>query len=83
MTTQSNIRAAIERSSSHNEIVNVTIEGDASDALEACRDIFDGHVDHYVDIEDNSMDLWGWTAATAADCMEWRLLIRFDDQRDS
>ena len=71
------IRAAIERSISHNEIVTVTIEGDCSDALEACRDVFTGEIDYHIDDDDNSVDMWGWTAATAADCMDWRLTIRF------
>lgn len=84
MTTtniETQIKSAIDRSVSHNEIVHISIDGDSGDALEAINQIFDGEVDYTMcDYEGvDTLDVWGWTDETADDEQDWRLAIRFSD----
>lgn len=79
MTIASQIKAAIDRSISHNEIVHITIDGDSGDALSAINEVFDGETDYTMcDYEGvDTMDVWGWTDETPKDEQDWRLAIRF------
>lgn len=75
------IKDAIGRSISHNEIVHLTIDGDSGDALsaiEAVRDV-DTETDYRMcDYEGvDTMDVWGWTDETPENEQDWRLAIRF------
>lgn len=73
------IRAAIARSQSHDEIAHITIPGDSGDALSAICELWDGDSDYSLsDYEGKDrLDVWGWTDSTPQDGMEWRLSITF------
>ncbi len=81
MTTQDQIAEAIARSISHDEIVTVTINGDSGDALVAVAAAWKGETDHrMIDAEGvDTLDVWGWTDATAPNEQDWRLAIRFSE----
>lgn len=80
MNATSEIRSAIERSSSHDEIVRLTIEGDSGDALDQIREVFDGDIDYVMcDHEGvDTLDVWGVSPDTPENEMDWRLAIRFN-----
>jgi hypothetical protein len=71
------IKSAIDRSVSRNEIVHITIDGDSGDALEAIHEVFDGDTDYAMSAD--TMDVWGWTDETAKNDQDWRLAIQFTD----
>lgn len=79
MTTATDIKHAVDRSISHNEIVHITLDCDSGDALEAISEVFDGETDYTMaDYEGvNTMDVWGCKDETPENEMEWRLAIRF------
>ena len=79
MTIASQIKTAIDRSSSHDEIVSVTIDGDSGVALTAIRSLVDCEVD-YVMIDREGidvLDVWGYDVDAPEGQMLWRLAIRF------
>jgi hypothetical protein len=83
MTTQieKQIKDAIARSISHNEIVHITIDGDSGDALSAIESVRDVDTETDYTMADyegiDTMDVWGWTEQTPENEQDWRLAIRF------
>jgi hypothetical protein len=73
------IKNAIDRSTSHNEIVHITIDGDSGDALEAIREVWNGETDYVMADHEgvDTLDVWGFTEKTAENEQDWRLAIRF------
>ena len=72
MTITSQIKNAIEQSICQDEIVHLTILGDAIDEIATIHKVFDGKFD-YMNIHDDdgreTLDVWG---------RSWRLMIRFE-----
>ena len=79
--TESQIKDAINRSQSHNEIVNVTIAGDSADAMNAIRALVDCEID-YAMTDYDTMDVWGFDETAKNGEMLWRLAIRFRGGRN-
>jgi len=77
---ESQIKAAMDRSSSHNEIVHVTITADSGDALTAINSLVECETDYaIVDYEGiDTMDVWGYEEDAPQGEMLWRLTIHFD-----
>ena len=80
MTDQ--IKNAIDRSISHDQIVHITIDGDSGDALAAIRTLIDSdttETDHVMcDHEGiDTLDVWASEIGAADGEMLWRLTIRF------
>jgi len=76
MKTEHDIKSAIARSQSHDEVVAVTIE--AKDMPEAYAEIcaaYDGEVDYTETNEENVYDVWGWTDEQGTDETDFRLLV--------
>ena len=71
------IKQAIERSISHNEIVSVTIDGDYDDAIAAIESLIDydtTEADHVL-LDGNSLDVWSAEIDAPDGEMLWRLAI--------
>lgn len=79
MSITSEIKTAINRSISHNEIVHLTIDGDSGDALEAVSLLTDCETDSvFYDREGvDELDVWGFDPDAPAGEMLWRLNVRF------
>ena len=75
MSIATQLKAAIDRSISHNEIVHITIDGTIAEAMQAIREVFDGATDYST--ADDCIDVWGWTKETQENEQDWRLSIRF------
>jgi hypothetical protein len=76
------LKNAIARSVSHNEIVHITIDGDSGDALAAIDTLIDSdtvEVDYVMcDHEGvDTLDVWASEIGAADGEMLWRLAIRF------
>lgn len=78
-TIADQIKEAIARSISHDEIVHITIDGDSGDALAEINAAWDGETDHTLADYEGSyrLDVWGWTDKTPDDKQDWRLNIKF------
>lgn len=77
------IKQAIERSITHNEIVSVTIDGDSDDAIEAIESLIDTattETDHVV-IDGETLDVWAAEIGAPDGDMAWRLSITFENRR--
>jgi len=82
MSITRELKTAIARSVSHNEIVSVTIDGDSGDALAAIDTLIDSDTveTDYVMIDHEGvdrMDIWAAKIDDTSDDMLWRLSIRF------
>ena len=79
MNINEEIKSAIARSISQNEIVKVEIDGDSGDALRTIRQVWDGAADYSMsDYEGKDrLGVWGWTEATKENEQDWGLDITF------
>ena len=68
------LREAIDRSSSHNEIVAVEFAGDSSDLIAALNALYDGEIDDARE-NDGTIDVWGYSAHAPEGEMDWRLRV--------
>lgn len=80
MSIENQIKIALDRSTSHNKIVHITIEGDSGDAMSAINTLVDCETDYamadYGGID--TMDVWGFDEGAPEGEMLWRLAIGFD-----
>ena len=69
------VEEAIERSQSHDEIVQCEFAGDSSDLMVVIDGLYDGNIDDRTE-NDGTIDVWGWTDAMEATAeTEWRLSV--------
>lgn len=83
MATYTEIREAIERSRSHNEIVHVQVpskhsdrDADAAMLQGTLGAEYDGEIDSAWE-NDGSLDIWGYDEDAPAGEMDWRLKVTF------
>jgi len=65
---------AISRSRSLSEITNAEYIGDSADLLVDLDQIYEGEIDS-CDLDDDRVDVWGFTDETPENQMEWRLTV--------
>ena len=69
------IRSAIKQSETHNDIVHVTINCTTATLRALLASIAKCDWD-MCEIDDNKVDVWGWTSDTPEGKQDWRLTVQ-------
>lgn len=75
MKTATDLKSSINDSIRENRIVTVDFDGDISECLAELNAFHEGDID-YVQENDGSYDVWGWTEETPENEQEWRLQVK-------
>ena len=65
---------AIELSEKNNEIVKVDFDGTFQEMIAVLKDAHTGYTD-WAEEADYSVGVWGWTADTPENDMDWRIRV--------
>ena len=69
------IRSAIKRSESHSDIVRVAANCTTDDLRALLASIVECDWD-MCELDDNKMDVWGWSSETPEGKQDWRLIVQ-------